>query len=525
MYECRDCGDIVDVVVNTYEGEVICESCYADNYSTCDECGTVSHNDNTRYFDEHFYCESCYDELVGYCQNCDSEVYRDDLTDVGSNVYHWVCPDCLNDNHTCRDCGDIVESLYDGLCEGCCDDSVDGIINSYGYKPTPKFFGEGDRFFGVELETEPLNEGYGDIDMVREVQELVSEWAYLKHDGSLNEGGFEVVTHPMTLENHLTRFTPELFKTIKSSDYVSHTNGNCGLHIHISRSAFKSDLAIVKLLEFVYGNYDNIVSKLGRRHSMTSYCRNIDRDMSYKNLDSILYHNNKDRYHAVNTKNYDTIELRFFRGTLIRDTFVSALQFADVLVNLANKITDISQKIEWSDVYLEVIRLGYNELSKEMEKRLDLVSLVKEEYEGYKIFNEIEAGTFSVPNVDIEPIFTRYVSDNIIWTDYDTDRYSTEVLDEFNNNYINRFIIDSGNTPIVPIGTFVQVMPLTMMKLMCAYGCTYPSNMREFAGGIYRISNNNTMFKLDMENGEDFVWDRSSFRVLSGQELVDMGLV
>ena len=165
-----------------------------------------------------------------------------------------------------------MESLCDGLCEHCDCNNVDNIIESYSYKPDPIFFGEGDRFFGIELETEPQDEGDEDVDMVREVQEYVSEWAYLKHDGSLNEGGFELVTHPMTLENHLEKFTPELFKTIRDAGYVSHTSGSCGLHIHISRSAFKSDLAIVKLLEFVYGNYENVVSELGRRKSITNYC-------------------------------------------------------------------------------------------------------------------------------------------------------------------------------------------------------------------------------------------------------------
>ena len=239
--ECTNCGMMSDNVTDTEDG-IVCHECLDNYYSCCEECGRHHLSDNMRWFNDTLYCEGCYDEVVGTCEDCGCEVPRDDLSDVGRHVYRWVCPDCVNENHTCNECGDIVENLSDsGMCESCYEsdcDSVYNIINSYSYKPDLIFFGEGDRFFGIELETEPCNDGDGDVDMVREVKDYVSEWAYLKHDGSLCYGGFELVTHPMTLENHIEKFTPELFRTIRDSNYVSHTNGNCGLHIHISRTAF-----------------------------------------------------------------------------------------------------------------------------------------------------------------------------------------------------------------------------------------------------------------------------------------------
>ena len=262
--ECAWCGNISNDMTETSDG-MVCQECLDNEYSTCDECGRVHHRGNMSFFNDNLYCDDCYNEIVGTCEDCGCVIPRDDLRDVGQYVYRWVCPDCAYERHTCSECGDMVESLTgSGLCESCFEsdcDNINNIIESYSYKPDPKFFGTGVRFFGIELETEPQDEGYEDAEMVREVKDYVSEWAYLKHDGSLCDGGFELVTHPMTLEHHLKKFTPELFETIQEAGYVSHTNGNCGLHIHISRAAFKSDLAIVKVLEFVYGNYDNIVSK------------------------------------------------------------------------------------------------------------------------------------------------------------------------------------------------------------------------------------------------------------------------
>ena len=521
--ECAYCGNISNDMTDTSDG-LVCQECRNNEYGACDECGRVHQHDNMLWFNDSLYCEDCYNEVGGTCEDCGSEVPRDDLSDVGQLVYRWVCPNCVEECHTCNECGDVVETLRDSMCEGCFEracDLVEDLLEGYSYKPDHIFFGEGDRFFGIELETEPRDEEYEDIEMVREVQDYVSEWAYLKHDGSLCDGGFELVTHPMTLEHHLEKFTPELFKTIRGADYVSHTNGNCGLHIHISRTAFKSDLAIVKLLEFVYGNYDNIVSKLGRRKEITRYCLENEISSCPLSIDRIFESNSRERYHAINTQNSDTIELRFFRGTLIRDTFISAVQFADVLVNLANNIEDMDKKIEWSDVLLETARLGYEELSNEMAKRLDLVSLVEEEYKGYIIEEE-----------EIKPTRLKIREDEIAthlcsrpygieWTREDILEYNPQVLDEFEHNYINRYELDR-HPATVPTGTIVQIMPLTMMGTMMRYGRYYPIEMGRFAGGIYKIVNCGNDYRV--EGDPQYSFDRSSFRVLSEQELRDRGL-
>ncbi len=72
----------------------------------------------------------------------------------------------------------------------------------YSYKPTPRFFGDGKVFFGIELEVEAPDataktKGLEDAGNPR--------WAYAKHDGSLGMHGWEMVTHPISMNFFLSR--------------------------------------------------------------------------------------------------------------------------------------------------------------------------------------------------------------------------------------------------------------------------------------------------------------------------------
>ena len=70
------------------------------------------------------------------------------------------------------------------------------------YKPKPVFYGQVTRFFGVELE---VDDGGEDCDYAEQLLSITGKRMYIKHDGSLDEG-FEMVTHPMTLEYHCRDF-------------------------------------------------------------------------------------------------------------------------------------------------------------------------------------------------------------------------------------------------------------------------------------------------------------------------------
>ena len=193
-------------------------------------------------------------------------------------------------------------------------------------------------------------------------------------------------------------------------------------------------------------------------------------------------------------------------------------------MNLANNIEDISQKIEWSDVFIETLQLGYNELNNEMTKRLDIETLVNKKYEGYKIEEEEIKPIILKKEIYGECEISSSPCEELVeigWTREDILEYNPRVLDEFARNYTNRYELDR-HPADVPTGIIVQIMPLTMMRVMRGYGRTYPREMERYAGGIYRVINCGNFYRLD--DGNYYSFDRSSFRVLSEQEVRDRGL-
>ena len=98
---------------------------------------------------------------------------------------------------------DLIE--YEGrlLCRCCYEEQTctDHTIHDYYYKPSPIFFGEGLRYFGVELEVDAGGESDDNAAQIIDIANACDEHIYCKHDGSLDDG-FEIVTHPMTLAYH-----------------------------------------------------------------------------------------------------------------------------------------------------------------------------------------------------------------------------------------------------------------------------------------------------------------------------------
>ena len=82
---------------------------------------------------------------------------------------------------------------------------------------------------------------------------------YIKHDGSIDEG-FEIVTHPMSLDYHKNNMPWErIFEKALAMDYRSHQTSTCGLHIHVDRMALGSDHIAQEetIARIVYKNHLN----------------------------------------------------------------------------------------------------------------------------------------------------------------------------------------------------------------------------------------------------------------------------
>lgn len=261
-----------------------------------------------------------------------------------------ICPRCTENYFTCDNCNNTFHNDdygEGGLCQNCHEEEEEeeqesDLIHPYGYKPDPVFHGEG-RHYGAELEAvlkegslhdaaektlDRLNEGLDDED-----------FAYLKEDGSLSGGvgGFEIVTHPATLNVQKERWGNFLGGNVPKG-VVSHDTDCCGLHVHVERDGM-SDLQIGKILSFVNSAANKpFVEAIARRKSD----RWAKLDPSKRVSDAKK--RNASRYEAVNLQNKNTIEFRIFKGTLNKDSFQRSLEFVDAVVEFCrpaeHSITD-----------------------------------------------------------------------------------------------------------------------------------------------------------------------------------------
>ena len=221
------------------------------------------------------------------------------------------------------------------------------IIHDYYHKPEPEFRGNGSRFFGVELEVDGAGESNRNAQLILDAANSGEERVYIKHDGSLNEG-FEIVTHPMTLEYHLKEMPwAEVLAKAKEMGYLSHQAGTCGLHVHINRTAFgeteaEQDEAIARLLYFFEKNFEELI-KFSRR-SPSQLKKWAARYGLKENPKEILDHAKGDcrgeRYTCVNLTNAHTIECRMWRGTLKYNTLAATLQLIDRICDVALYFSD-----------------------------------------------------------------------------------------------------------------------------------------------------------------------------------------
>lgn len=239
---CSHCNQPVEGDCETINGQIVCPDCVARHCSVCDRCGTTIW-DSDVYGDEYTnLCHHCYDNYYVQCERCDCLIHVDDAYQYDGCDY---CSECYHD---------------------CCDEH--SPIKEYGYKPDPIFFGNGSRFFGVELE---IDIGGRDMDYARELLELANEQdehIYIKSDGSLSDG-MEIVTHPMTLDYHKYFNWDKIMRRAVSLGYRSHQTSTCGLHIHVNRTSLgqthdEQEETISRILYFVEHHWNELL-KFSRR--------------------------------------------------------------------------------------------------------------------------------------------------------------------------------------------------------------------------------------------------------------------
>ena len=316
FYECEECDRTIrqDDACNTDDNEIFCRDCYDEKYTVCVVCdeSLLRQGDETYCYDENYYCSDCYDERFSSCSGCNNSFHVDDL---------WY--DEHNDEYLCGNCRRV---------------STAENIHDYGYHPEAIFKKEkweDDLYLGIELEV--LHEEFGDKSekLIKYLKELkVDDRFYFKHDGSLNDRGFEIITHPETLKSiHRNLKLVKIFEWLNKNDFDSEKSGLCGLHVHINK-AILEDLDITKMRLFFKVNEDKL-HLYSKRAEESDYALYENREIK----DIIQGDNDNGRYNAINlNSSRDTIELRLFRGSLDYKRVLSIIQFSDALVRFVKKV-------------------------------------------------------------------------------------------------------------------------------------------------------------------------------------------
>lgn len=309
--------------------DLVQETMLSNGYAVCDDCSEWAHTDaiHIPYDSSDNVCQSCIDGNYSYSDYYNQYVHDD--------VAVWARNEDGDEIRVHEDDDDFTW-----------DDEEDCRVH-YNYRRKPQLLGsyhsrarvgkqpfihsvwtkQNDRFMGVELEVEVKD---GDIDdHVRKLNEvlndgIVGKRVYFEADGSLTHG-FEIITNPMGLDSHY-----ELWSVLNDRDLTrgmrSHDTSTCGLHVHVSRKNMHN-LQINKMNVFLnHPDNQDLIKAVARRYDV-NYARISQKHISNAHKYDI------ERRDALNITNDNTVEFRIFKGTLRHDTLLSAIEFANAVVN------------------------------------------------------------------------------------------------------------------------------------------------------------------------------------------------
>jgi hypothetical protein len=343
----------------------VCEGCFDDRYFRCEEC--------ENYYTHSRMAET--DDARTLCTDCntseDPEEDSDEEEEDGSLRNR-------NPNASRGDSANFVNSYnFDATT----------VLPFLGHDKSVNRMSE--LYMGVELEVEVV-EGRKEDAAIETIKLLDDKFVCLKHDGSITYG-FEIVTAPSSFDVHKekwAKFFDERIKNRATKHLRSYDTTTCGMHIHLSRAAM-TPLQISKMLVFINDpdNKEFIETIAQRKEGQWSHyfpkkltqSHNITRDQLFEEVTScpscgsaekftcvngawicdavgccayalvkpVLDSSGKpivklqlkgthptmeDKYQSLNLKHKATIEMRIFKGTLNRASFMKNLEFAHALV-------------------------------------------------------------------------------------------------------------------------------------------------------------------------------------------------
>jgi len=290
---CYECGGVYfrDDMVYDVCGLHLCEGCYEDYYITCRECGKFAHLNEA---------------VDGYCERCYNDIREVDIEEQRENIEYW------------DDFGTFE------------------FFQHYKGRPAAKYY-------GIELECGVFRD---DIDNVCEFNNILAEipydYFYTQPDMSIYDNcdvsfGVEIVSQPATFE-WLKANQDKWQQIFDLADYGlrSYDTDSCGMHIHISRKAFRTKIHLYRFMRAVYlwPKFTELISE--RTSGQLRYWAKLDSD-SAEIRAKVYDGETHSRYTAVNTRNVETIEIRIFRGTLLPESFWKNVEYVEALYQFTKK--------------------------------------------------------------------------------------------------------------------------------------------------------------------------------------------
>ena len=328
--ECHDCGSKTHnnaFKIGNGELQYICHTCIKKRVE-CDSChshvkevtkvrGVLSSDKNV--------CSSCVNEDRGECKSCGG---WHELRSDG------VCHQCFlryGDNNSCTFCGTVKD--HRGNCRKCSHTQVydyslkPQLYMNYTKKDVKKkdFF-----FFGIENETAYTSREMKDGTLRHLYNSYDPTILLAKDDSSLPQYSFEVVTQPMTF-----RFFKD-FDLSKMFNPHMVDSPKCGMHIHVSRKAFKGDIHMYKIINFIQ-DLEEIVDKIVGR-SYNNYNMQFNKKPS-KIVKDLKEGRSPSRHCRINLDLNETVEFRMFAAAIKEETLRKNVEFLHALITWTDLVS------------------------------------------------------------------------------------------------------------------------------------------------------------------------------------------
>lgn len=319
-----------------------------DYIERCDDCGEWELTTETRstLWSDGRVCRECIEDNYSFSDYYDDYVHRDNaVSGLDSNGRSVLIHSDDEDFSFDEDEDTYVHCDYD---------PASRVIGNYhssknSQRPQPSDWTRlKNRYLGVELEVECRN--VDRAQKAKSLHELINDEQWGKHvffenDGSIHNG-FEIISQPMGMDKHRKIWgwlnDPAAVKGLRS-----HNTSTCGLHVHINRDNL-SKLQVAKIVAFINDpDNENLIRAVARRYA-EGYCK-----IKNKKIGKSAY--SEDRYEAVNITPRRTIEFRIFKGSLKYESVMSAIQFANAVVDFCGRSTTSIRDLK-TDRFMEFIK-------------------------------------------------------------------------------------------------------------------------------------------------------------------------